>query len=442
MKFLLAILLSLSFTAHASLPELFGPSAGSIAIGNQPQKDSAANNYHAPSLLGYSQTTQFSFDFFYIDTAFKDINNVTTKNENTTVNSFETGDIDVNTKLSTMFAVHVSTPLFSPAGPKFNFSLFAPADRMMEADTGDPYTPRYVMYASRLARPTMVFSFAQSFNEWSYSLGAHTGFQTTGETYFVTRDQSTANASVGKMTFNAKPSIGAVVSVAKQTANHTSYFTFQQEMKSKFTNRATGETDIGAGGAFSFDFDIVSLLYYDPMTIRLGDQVKLENGNLMFSLEFQQWENFEASTMKIKKRGGTLNSSNDQEKLKLRNIFIPKIGYEQNINERWIGKMGYFYRQSPLDTNNLKNAGNTIDVDKHVASLGVAHLFKIYEKPVTLDLAYQAHFLKSKKITKTPDREDGTPDDGSGNPEVKIGSPGYTVGGMIHVLSIGLSWMY
>ena len=66
MKFLLAILLSLSFTAHASLPELFGPSAGSIAIGNQLQKDSAANNYHAPSLLGYSQTTQFSFDFFYI----------------------------------------------------------------------------------------------------------------------------------------------------------------------------------------------------------------------------------------------------------------------------------------------------------------------------------------------------------------------------------------
>jgi long-subunit fatty acid transport protein len=435
MKFLLAILLSLSFTANASLPELFGPSAGSIAIGNQPLKNSAANNYHAPALLGYSQTTQFSFDTFYINTNFKEINNVTTKNETNTVNSSETGDVEVNPTPTTMFAVHFSTPLLSPTGPKFNFSMFAPFDRLMEADTGDPYQPRYVMYDNRFLRPILIFSLAQSFGEWSYSAGVHTGFQTNGETYFITRTTS-GNPSVAKMSFNAKPSIGAALSISRKHENKTTYFTFQQEMKSKLENRASGETEIASNTSFQFDFDVAALLYYDPMTLKLGHQLELKDSTVHLSLEYQQWENFEAPTLKLKKRGGTINGSEDYEKLKLRNIWIPKIGWEKNINERWVGKIGYFYRQSPIDTNNLKNSGNTIDVDKHVGSLGLAHIFKIYDKPLTLDLAYQAHFLRSKKITKTPNREDG---DAS---EPKIGSPGYTVGGMIHVLSTGLSWTY
>jgi len=53
MKFLLVILFSYCSGAKASLPELFGPSAGSIAIGSQAQKQSAANNYHAAALQEY-----------------------------------------------------------------------------------------------------------------------------------------------------------------------------------------------------------------------------------------------------------------------------------------------------------------------------------------------------------------------------------------------------
>lgn len=435
MKFLLLILLSLTLDAQASLPELFGPSAGSIAIGNQAQKNSAANNYHAAALLGYSKSTQFSFDLFYIDTAFKNINNVVTKNATNTVNSNETGDFKVNPTPTTMFAVHFSTPLFAPTGPKFNFSLFAPVDRLIEADTGDPYAPQYVMYANRFIRPTFIFSLAQSFGVWSYSVGAHTGIQTNGDAYFVTRTTSGTYSS-GKLSYNAKPSIGAVISVSKKTKNHTSYFNFQQEMKSRFESRVVSETEIASSAAFQFDLDLSSLLYYDPMTLKLGHQIELEKSNVFLSLEFQQWENFEASTLAIKKRGGAVNSSHDYEKLKLRNIFIPRIGYEHNLNETWKAKLGYFYRQSPIDTKNLKNAGNTIDVDKHVGSIGLAHIFQVYEKDLTLDFAYQAHFLRSQKITKTPNLEDGQT---AGS---KIGSPGYTVGGMIHVLTMGLSWTY
>jgi long-subunit fatty acid transport protein len=435
MKFLLVILLSLPLTAKASLPELFGPSSGSIAIGNQAQKNSAANNFHAPALLGYSKTTQFSFDVFYIHSNFKDIDNVVTKNETNTVNTFDRDDVDVDPKPTAMLAAHLSMPLFSPDGMKFNLSFFAPFDRLMEADTGDPYQPRYVMYDNRFVRPILIFTGSKSFGDWSYSAGVHTGFQTNGETYFITRT-TTGNPSVAKMSFNAKPSVGAVVSISRKKDKHTSYFTFQQEMKSKLENRATGETEIASNTSFQFDFDVAALLYYDPMTLRVGHQMELTDSTLFLALEYQHWENFEGPSLQLKKRGGTINGSQDYEKLKLKNIFIPKIGFEKSLSDRWIGKVGYFYRKSPLYTNNLKHSGNTIDVDKHVGSIGAAHLFKFYEKDLTLDFAYQAHLLRTQKITKTPNREDG---DAS---EPKIGSPGYEVGGMIHVVSLGLSWMY
>ena len=435
MKFLLLTLLSLTSVAHASLPELFGASASSVAVGNQATTDSAANNYYAAALLGYSKSTSFSFDLFYVNTNFKDINNVTTKNSTNTVNSDETGNFDVNPEPSTLMALHVSTPLFAPEGPKFNFSLFAPVDRLMESDTGDPYAPSYVMYASRFSRPNMTFSVAQSFNDWSFSVGAHTGIQTNGEAKFIAKTTGGTN-SHGKVSFNAKPSVGAVVSAAKKTDNHLTYFNFQQEMKSRFETRTVSETEISSNAGIQFDLDLASLLYFDPMTIRLGHQVQLEDSKFYASVDYQHWETFDSSILKIKKNGGSVNPSKNYEKIKLKNIFIPKIGYERKLHEQWIGKLGYFYRQSPFDLDNLKNAGNSIDADKHVGSLGAAYLFKVYGKDVALDLAYQAHLLRTKKIKKTPNQED---DQTAGS---KIGSPGYTVGGMIHVVSVGLSWKY
>jgi long-subunit fatty acid transport protein len=207
-------------------------------------------------------------------------------------------------------------------------------------------------------------------------------------------------------------------------------------MKSKLYNHATGETEVAGAGVGQFDFDLSSLLYYDPMTLRLGHQIHQAENSYYFSLEFQRWDQYESSILKIKKLGGTINGSDQLENIKTRNIFIPKIGIEHSMNSKWMLKAGYFYRPTPFDPSNLKNPGNSIDVSKHVSSVGVAHLFNFYQKILTLDFAYQAHWLDHHSVTKTPNREDGDPS------EQKIGSPGYKVGGIIHVLSMGLNWKY
>lgn len=437
MKAFIALLFLCSFNIHASVNELFGPSAGSIAIGNQAESESAANNMIASSLLGHSSSTQFSFNLFYIDTHFRSINNIVLQNDVTTVNDYKIGDIEVNVTPTLLMGIHFSTPLFAGIGPKLNLSIISPTDRLLEIDTGDTYQPRYIFYGNRYMRPSINLSLAQSFGRWSYGVGVITGIQSNGETRFLTRFATTSGPSYGKINFNATPSIGLTASASKKINSDIFYFSYQQEMKSKLENAAFGETEIIAG-RFPFEFQINSLLYFDPHTLRIGHTKDLQRTQLFSSLEYQHWENYESSTIKITSQNQSVKDSIDYEKLRPQNIFIPKIGISYQSLDNVFLKAGYFYRPSPIKHTQLKNAGNSIDPNKHVASIGMTYIFKVFGASINWDTSYQSHILQNRKIVKTLAREDGDTSEGQG----KIGSPGYRIGGMIHVLSTGLSWKY
>lgn len=436
MKLILIVLSFLSFKTFASPFELFGPSAVAISQGHQAgYTNSPDRQMYAGALVAENKTTAFSFNILEIIPQLTDINNVVIKNPiNQNGGATTSGNVDVNTPATAMFAGHLSTPLFGAGGPVVALSIIAPMDRMIEADTGDPYRPEYVMYRNRYLRPTMVFNIAQQFDSWGFSLGGQTGFQSNGESYFYTRADNEPYPTVGKMTFNAKPSLGILASISKKWNNSQTYFSFTEEMKSKFTNKAIGATSIGGGNAFPFEFKISSLLYYDPQTWRLGHIQKVsENFKLMGMLEYQEWSNYQTAKLVFKQEGGSLASSRDYERLNPKNILIPHIGFESNLNEYWTLRGGYFYRPGPLKTSKLKDSGNSIDPDKHVGSVGLGRLFSFFEKRIEASFAYQFHYLRSQKINKTDGLEDGT----AGQ---KIGSPGYRIGGNIHVLALGINW--
>lgn len=436
MKLILILLSFFTLDAFASPFELFGSSAISIAQGHQPgAARSADRQMYAGALAAANKTTAFSFNFLEIIPQLKDINNVVVKNPiNQNGTSTTTGNIDTNTPATTMFAGHLSTPLFGEAGPVFALSVIAPVDRLIEADTGDPYKPEYVMYRNRYLRPTVIFNLAQRFESWSFAIGGQTGFQSNGESYFYTRADNEPYPTVGKLTFNAKPSMGILASMSKEWKEGETYLSFTQEMKSKFTNKAIGATSIGGGSAFPFEFAISSLLYYDPQIWRLGHIQKISgNFKLMGMLEYQEWANYKTPKLVFKQEGGSLASSKDYEKLSPKNILIPHIGFEADLSEHWVLRGGYFYRPTPLKTSKLKDSGNSIDPDKHVGSVGLGRYFSFLGKRLETTLAYQFHYLRSQKIHKTDGLEDGS----AGQ---KIGSPGYRIGGNIHVLAVGINW--
>lgn len=436
MKLILLILSLFSINVLASPFELFGPSAVSISQGHQAGPTQSADRHmYAGALIAENKTSSFSFNFLEIIPALTDINNIVTKNPvNQNGNTTSSGNVDVNTPATTMFAGHLTTPLFGESGPILGFSIIAPMDRMIEADTGDPYRPEYVMYRNRYLRPTVIFNLAQQVESWGFSLGGQTGFQSDGESYFYTRADNEPYPTVGKMTFNAKPSLGLLASVSKKWNQGQTYFSFTQEMKSKFSNKAIGATSIGGGNAFPFEFEISSLLYYDPQTWRLGHIQQINpRFSVMGMVEYQEWANYKTPKLVFKQQGGTLASSRDYENLRPRNILIPHLGVESILSENWVLRGGYFYRPTPLKTANLKNSGNSIDQDKHVTSLGLGRFFSLFGKRFETTLAYQFHYLRSQKIQKTAGLEDGSGGE-------KIGSPGYRIGGNIQVIALGINW--
>ncbi len=424
---LLILLFAFPILSSASVTEFFGASSSTMGIGNQSNFNSndPANNIYAPALLAGSDQNSFSFNQFAIDTNFKSIKNiVTTSPINSGELSDQYGEVDTNYDNQYINAYHGSFKLFKALKSKVNISFFVPMEKIIEANTGDPYRPEYVMYRARLKRTIGFFSYAQQLSKFSFSIGFMSGVQSNGETYVVAKDNGSSTPSSGKMQFNARPSASLNFSLAKTHSWGQIYISFQDEMKSKLENTASGYTPIGAS-SLKYSWDLSTMLYYDPRIYRFG----FKRHNLIATLEYQDWSGYESPILKMDSTGGVLVSSEGVENFKTRSILIPKIGYTLNDFS-----FGLSYRQSPLELIDGAS-GNSIDIDSTIFSFGHKFQFNALEQQFTFSSAFQYHELKTTKITKDPNRENGS---SSGN---KIGFPEYKAGGSVYALSFGISWV-
>jgi len=413
--------------AFANISEFFGASATTMGIANQSNfnPDDPANNIYNASILANSEDNSFSFNQYAIDTNFKSIDDIIVTSP---INSGETtdqsGSVDTNYNNQYLNSMHGSFKIFKALKVKLNISFIIPMEKVVEANTGDPYRPEYVMYRARFTRLISYFTYAQQLQKFSYSIGVMTGIQSNGETYVVARDSGSSNPTSGKMQFNAKPSTALNFSISKDHSWGKTYFSFQDEMKSNLKNTASGYTPIGAS-SLKYSWDLSTMLYYDPRVIRMG----LNKKNLIISVEYQDWSGYETPILNMKSNGGILISSEGVENFKTRNIIIPKIAYTLSDFS-----VGLSYRQSPLDLIDGAS-GNSVDVDTTIISFGHNYKFNALEQDFNFSTAFQYHDLKTTKITKDQNRENG---DASGN---KIGFPEYKAGGSIYALSFGLNWV-
>ena len=427
--FLIACLLFLNIPkSFANIAEHFGASSESIALAGQATFDSSdpANNFYAAALLADDERTTYSYSEIAMQTDFKEIDNIVTTSP---INSAETSDIfgDINTSEPAKFfrSFHGSFKLFKALQAKFNISFILPSESFIEIQTGDPYRPEYVMY-SRFNRTVGYLTYAQKLKYFNFSVGIMTGIQSNGETFIIAQQtgSTTTPPSSGKMQFNAKPITAVNFSFSKTWKNSISYFSFQDEMKSKLENEATGITPIGAG-ALPYAWDLSSMLFYDPKIFRFGHKYK----NLITTLEYQDWSGYETPVLKLKaSNSSALSSSRLVENFDTRSIFIPKIAYIHNAFS-----FGASYRPSPLK---LKSgaSGNSVDTDSFIATVGYKKIFNFLAQDFTFKSGFSYHQLKTQTVKKDPNRENGT----IGN---KIGYPEYDIGGNVYALSIGLSWV-
>ena len=99
-------------------------------------------------------------------------------------------------------------------------------------------------------------------------------------------------------------------------------------------------------------------------------------------------------------------------------IFVPRLGSEFFVNRHLTVRGGYSYQPSPVP--DQRGITNYADSDKHVVSVGAGvNAFlppNLLERPLHIDLVFQAQFLESRSVMKD-------------DPEDPVGD--YTFGGRI-----------
>ncbi|AJD46624.1 outer membrane protein transport protein (OMPP1/FadL/TodX) [Isoalcanivorax pacificus W11-5] len=135
---------------------------------------------------------------------------------------------------------------------------------------------------------------------------------------------------------------------------------------------------------------IKTLDSFQPEIIAAGVQYRFGRARVGFTGEIQRWsrleDEFERDTLK------------DQANLSFRDIFIPRLGAEFQVNDIFSVTTGVAYEKSALKSDRSLDV-NYLDNDRLVVGLGVSAEFKnapILAYPVRLDVGYQYHHLRDR----------------------------------------------
>ncbi len=422
-------LLAVSLRCYANFAESFAASTSTAGLGQTNQlTGDAANNYYHPSVLAWNQDLDFSLSTFYIYHDFKDINNVRIRN---TQNSNETTDGEINTNYEDLAygAIHVSLPIKGPKGNKLGLSVFTPLNRLLEANSGDPFLTEYVMYKARYKRTVAYLNWIIPYKEnQGLSFGFYTGIQASANVYTRTSIDQNFN-SYGRVKTKARPSLAGYLSYTYKESDHIYSLTYQQEMESKFVANTTGAND---NPNITFDISLNSLMYYDPHTIRASYSLNKSSYSLHGTIEYQFWEAYKTPVIEITSNpGSSLSPSTNFENVPTKDTIVPKLGLSYKTTDSITLRSGISYRPSPFDSS-FSGPGNSVDTDSATLSLGLSWLSKLMGVPLSYDIGLQYMHLVDKTISKTA----GTMENGAAGE--KIGSPGYDIGGQIINSSFGI----
>lgn len=432
LKLILAI--SISGESFASYPEFFGASFSTTAIGNQANLDSAdpSNNYYVPATLGFSDKVNVLMQATSTATHFKRMPNIVVTNS-TNSSSTTRGNVENNYQKFHGASLHLALPIGYQHLGTLGLSLFMPIGHLIETNSGNPFLPEYVMYKSRYQRTSVYVNFARKWSDdLAFSLGTIVGFQASADVKTNLSLNGAAYGSWGQARSKVSPSLGIVASALKKIDQTKLYFTYQQEMKSNLKAAVAGE--ITNPNLPIFEASLDSVIFYDPHTFRLGTSYDFGSVEFFGAVEYQMWSGYKPPTIFITKTGGAIVSSNNFERIKIRDTINPRIGTKIDLTDRWSTGLGLGYRMTPLK-GDFSGSGNSIDTNTYVLSGGLQYRIVIWSKDVNLGTSLEYQQLEKKRVNKTTGQENG-------NAGEKIGAGGYDIEGYVLAAALGIKFNF
>lgn len=418
----------------ANVAEYFGSSFNTTGVGNQMNGDvtDPANNYYAPAMLAYAKKFSLNYSISNVSHDFKNIDGIVVKNLDNNSNApiDEVGSANNEYDSFIYNNINIVLPLEKPLGT-LAVSVFLPMGDVMQTNSGDPFLPEYVMYRARYRRVLSYINYAHALSDrFSFSVGAFLGFQVGADLNANASLNGTGYGSYANGKTKVGPSLSFIASAFYQLKNQQFYLTLHQEMKSNMEANSTGKTN---NPPTLFDITVTSMLFYDPHIIRFGYARKMNAWQFLASLEYQIWDKYQTPVIRIRKNNGVLESSDDRERTTIDNIFVPKLGAKYQATAKSSISAGVSYRPTPLG-GNFSGAGNSIDTDVTIYTLGYGYKFKAMKINYEAGIGYEFQKLKDVTVTKQAGLDSGA----AGS---RFGSPGYNIGGTTQMISLGLKLM-
>jgi hypothetical protein len=338
----------------------------------------------------------------------------------------------------------------------FGVAAFLPLQQVAYMDTGETFVPEYMLYRSRTQRPQVEVGFGGDLGHGIHvGVGFHLAFAlTSSATVFLQTDS--AKPSTMRFASSLKPKVAPVFGVLFTPPSYDTdsstppVYTVGAVLRLPVSSPnslflKSGARAFGSFAALDFNFNALSTLFYDPLTIELGGTIQeTPNARLYLQADYQAWSKFEAPALLIldpknescgNSPCGVNISGGKNPIFTYKDIIIPRVAEEITVGANTY-RVGYAFRPSIL-SGLPTGAGNYLDPPKHIFTAGYGRTFDhflSYHTPCNLDFHVSYEQLLTQHVSKDPGDENG-----NGVGDLKIGAPGYDAGGKIYGGGVSLT---
>ncbi len=145
---------------------------------------------------------------------------------------------------------------------------------------------------------------------------------------------------------------------------------------------------------------ITTIDSYQPNIYAAGLAYGQDRWRVGLTLEMQEWSRLEEELEGDTIKDQAVNTGGAPYELRFKDIVVPRIGGEFNINDTYKLTGGVAFSESPLDSNASLEV-NYLDADKMILGLGLTAEYKsvpVLAYPVRFDLAYQYQQLDPREF--------------------------------------------
>lgn len=293
--------------------------------------------------------------------------------------------------------------------------LYVPSGKLVRVLAPDPNAPFWYHYQSHPERVTIHAAIGvKIFDWWTIGLGVQALADIVGSGASVTVDLFNKTVTARQIDAHLATRVAPIAGIQIKPKDWLRFgATFRAEMALNYQIPAS----VNLAGIGTLAFVISGYTHYTPHIVAVGAAWDITpDFTVSIDGEYQRWSaapspyvdlsiDLSGDTLKALGLDAALDLTSPQQKPGFADTFNGRIGVEYRISKRVAGRLGGFYRPTPVPKQSAPGT-NVLDGTAIGIAAGIGFNFddplEVFQSPVNIDFATQAQFLLPREAEKEP----------------------------------------